>query len=73
MKTPFTLPDLDRDIYDLLTMCATAGIPISFCGSDISRKWELLAALHKLLRRHEVDSCQALKARDLHTVTTESA
>lgn len=73
MKAPRTLPDLDRDIYDLLAASAAAGIPIAFCGSDATRKWELLATLRKLLRRHEVDASEVLNARETFTVTPDQA
>lgn len=73
MKAPHALPDLDRDIYDLLAACGNAGIPITFCGSDVTRKWELHAALSKLLRRHGLDSSQALQSRAVYTVTPDHA
>lgn len=71
MKAMRPLPDLDRDLYDLLAACANAGIPIAFCGSDATRKWELLATLRKLLRRHGVDARQVLNARETFTVTPD--
>lgn len=71
MSAAQTLPDLDQDIYDLLAACAAAGIPIAFCGSDVTRKWELIAALRKLLRLHGVDCYRVLKARDSCTVTPD--
>lgn len=73
MRAPRPLPDLDRDIYDLLAACADADIPVTFCGYDASRKWELLATLRKQLRKHGVDPAAALGQRPTFTVTPDHA
>ena len=73
MKKPLHLPDLDRDIYDLLAACADASIPVTFCGDDVTGKWELLAALRKLLRQYGVDSSTAQNRRQRFTVTPDHA
>ncbi|MDO8887478.1 MAG: hypothetical protein Q7V16_02750 [Hydrogenophaga sp.] len=70
---PIPLPDLDRDIYDLLAACAAAGIPVGFCGDDVTAKWELLAALRKLLRQSGVGSSTAQSQRRRFTVTPDHA
>jgi len=73
MKAGQPLPDLDRDIYDLLAACADARIPFSFCGNDPTRKVELMATLRKLLRKHGVDPAKALGRRIAFTVTADHA
>lgn len=73
MKVLSALPDLDRDIYDLLAACAAAGIPLTFCGNDVTRKHELQATLCKSLSRHRVDAATVRGLRGRFTVTPDHA
>jgi hypothetical protein len=47
--------DLDSKLYEALQRCASAELPIAFCGERDTQKWELLSMLRRQLS--EAESC----------------
>ena len=43
--------DTDREIYELLQRCREAGLPVTFCGDDLNRRWSLITLLRTELRK----------------------
>jgi hypothetical protein len=45
--------DLDSKLYEALQRCASADLPISFCGESDTQKWELLSMLRRQIAEAE--------------------
>lgn len=62
MSAP-TFSDSDHRLYAVLDRCRRAQLPVTFCGDDPTRKWELIARLEAQLRDTSAPAMTGCDAR----------